>query len=86
MSCENIDNCGERRKSWLPAFSPFPSIFMTVNKDRDRYFNYIELLACKSMGESNTVVSAYTRYRHLQQYCSHPSKCFQVGPVQNFAL
>ena len=27
-----------------------------------------------SMGESNTVVSAYTMYRHLQQYCSHPSK------------
>ena len=26
-----------------------------------------------SMGESNTVVSTYTRYRHLQQYCSHPS-------------
>ena len=24
------------------------------------------------MGESSTVVSAYTRYRHLQQYCSHP--------------
>ena len=24
------------------------------------------------MGESNTVVSAYTMYRHLQQYCSHP--------------
>ena len=26
-----------------------------------------------SMGESNTVVSAYTLYRHLQQYCFHPS-------------
>ena len=26
-----------------------------------------------SMGESNTVVSAYTLYRHLQQYCSHKS-------------
>ena len=25
------------------------------------------------MGESNTVVSAYTMYRHLQQYCCHPS-------------
>ena len=24
------------------------------------------------MGENNTVVSAYTSYRHLQQYCSHP--------------
>ena len=27
------------------------------------------------MGESDTVVSAYTLYRHLQQYCSHPSNC-----------
>ena len=27
------------------------------------------------MGESNTIVSAYTLYRHLQQYCSHPSIC-----------
>ena len=27
------------------------------------------------MGERNTVVSAYTTYRHLQQYCSHPSIC-----------
>ena len=26
-----------------------------------------------SMGESNTDVSAYTLYKHLQQYCSHPS-------------
>ena len=25
-----------------------------------------------SVGESNTVVSAYTMYRHLQQYCSPP--------------
>ena len=24
------------------------------------------------MDESNTVVSAYTLHRHLQQYCSHP--------------
>ena len=25
------------------------------------------------MGDSNTGVSAYTMYRHLHQYCSHPS-------------
>ena len=29
------------------------------------------------MGESNTVVSAYTTYRHLQQYCSHPLHVFE---------
>ena len=27
------------------------------------------------MGESNTVVSAYTLYRLLQKYCSNPSIC-----------
>ena len=27
------------------------------------------------MGESNTVVSAYTMYGHLQQYCPHLSIC-----------
>ena len=25
------------------------------------------------MGESNTVISACTMYRHSQQFCSHPS-------------
>ena len=30
------------------------------------------------MGESNTVVSAYTLYRHLQQYCSLPLKYLSV--------
>ena len=32
------------------------------------------------MDESNTVVSAYTLYRHLQWYCSHPS--IYVSPIQ----
>ena len=31
------------------------------------------------MGQSNTVVSAYTMYRHLQQYCSHQSIHLAVG-------
>ena len=34
---------------------------------------YLTLINSISMDESNTVVSAYTLYRHLQQYCSHPS-------------
>ena len=33
------------------------------------------MLLDEPMDESNTVVSAYTMYRHLQQYCSHPSEC-----------
>ena len=39
------------------------------------------------MGENNTVVSAYIMYRHLQQYCSHPSigirMCFRCQPNVN---
>jgi hypothetical protein len=37
-----------------------------------------------SMRDSNTVVSAYTLYRHLQQYCSHSSiykYWFSVDPI-----
>ena len=26
-----------------------------------------------SMGECNTILSAYTKYRHLGWYCTHPS-------------
>ena len=37
--------------------------------------NTSRTLNSNSMGESNTVVSANTLYRHLQQYCSHPSLC-----------
>ena len=42
-------------------------------------FFYTKLWMCTlpivslSMGESSTIVSAYTMYRHLQQYCSLPS-------------
>ena len=25
-----------------------------------------------SMGECNTFLSAYTMYKHLEEYCSHP--------------
>ena len=37
-----------------------------------------------STAESNTVVSANTTYRHLQQYCSHPSIC--VRTILNYHL
>ena len=36
------------------------------------------------MGESNTVVSAYTMYKHLQQYCSHPSNNFTAVVLDSF--
>ena len=38
------------------------------------------------MDESNTVVSAYTTYKHLQQYCSHPSICEMYLIGQNVSL
>ena len=33
-------------------------------------------------GESKSSVSAYTLYRHLQYYCSHPSLCMTHALVQ----
>ena len=35
------------------------------------------------MGKSNTVVSTYTMYRHVQQYCSHPSIQETVDRTEN---
>ena len=40
----------------------FPTLFI---------YHYVHIII--SMGESNTFVSAFTLYRHIQQYCSHPS-------------
>ena len=25
--CDRVENTGKRRKCWLPAFSPFPTVF-----------------------------------------------------------
>ena len=37
-------------------------------------FKFVQIdIGSISMGESNTVVSAYTVYGYLKQYCSHPS-------------
>ena len=43
---------------------------------------------CKdtSMGESNTVVSAYTLYRHLQQYWSHPWTYFGLPGIDTIRI
>ena len=41
---------------------------------KNQSYNLINI----SMGVSNTVVSAYTTYRHFQQYCFHPSISLQV--------
>ena len=33
----------------------------------------------KSTAECNTIVSAYTMYRNLQEYCTHQTKCTVYG-------
>ena len=30
-------------------------------------------LICSPMGKCNTFLSTYTKYRHLEKYCTHPS-------------
>ena len=43
-------------------------------KDKSKHFSKSYFVACKSMGECYTVLHAYTTYRHLKWYCTHPSK------------
>ena len=54
-----------------------------VGEYRPRGFSCDKVLILNtiSMGESNTVVSAYTTYRHLQQYCFHPA----ISSINNFS-
>ena len=47
------------------------SLFSVLCKDFDFYAPH-GMIGGIWIGESNTVVSTYTMYRHLQQYCSHP--------------
>ena len=42
------------------------------SRTRRHLAEYVYYFAMKLKGESNTVVSTYTMYRHLQQYRSHP--------------
>ena len=38
----------KKRKSWLPAFSPFPRIFSTLfQRQRSSVLNYIQFFICK---------------------------------------
>ena len=74
--------CGKRRKCWLSAFSPFPTMiskgfFPRVFNSQDCVVNgslptlpnnkILDGSKLKSilMGECNTILSAYTKYRHL---------------------
>ena len=43
-----IENSGKRRKCWLPAFSPFPTMFSNPIKDKFRHLSHIQIVICKS--------------------------------------
>ena len=60
----------EKGKVWVNH--PFPSQTLFSKAVLVKVVRNLEVLLI-SMGESNTVVSAYTMYRHLHQYCSRPS-------------
>ena len=40
-------HCGKRRKCWLPAFSPFPTMFSTLSKTENSHFSNFYFVACK---------------------------------------
>ena len=79
-SANSLQNCGlvqiqsicRRQIKYMACLMEF--VFDKVESivDKKRKYRLPEFI---SMGESNTVVNAYTLYRHLQQYCSHPSIC-----------
>ena len=54
-------------------YTDFWSQKMEEKEMKSNIYDFFSPLAHISMGEGNTVVSAYTMLRHLQQYCSHPS-------------
>ena len=54
-----------REKKWLKKAIP------SFNDDKKKQTHVINNL----MGECNTVLSAYTKYRHLGYCCTHPPNC-----------
>ena len=40
-------HCAERRKYWLPAFSPFPTMFSTHSKENILLLSGIYFVICK---------------------------------------
>ena len=80
MACQTAIKMFTNHKMYFFTFHcliSWPRLSFNIIPDRAiqqyRQNGYYSLLIHISLGESNTVVSAYTMYRHLQQYCSHPS-------------
>ena len=61
----------------------FEAPSMTVHSSGQSEFYHKAII---SMGERNTIVSAYTLYRHLQKYWSHPSMCQECCPVYSRSI
>ena len=59
---ENIVRNGEN--AGKPGFLPFPQCFPPYERQISCLSN-ISFVTCKLIGECNTILSTYTRYRHL---------------------
>ena len=65
---DKVENCGKRRKCWIPAFSPFPSVFYSMT-DRSKSLlssaNGFNLVASKLMSFGKELFQSISRSQTL---------------------
>ena len=73
-----FEHCGKRRKCWLPAFSPFPTMFSTLPRTNFNIsFTFILSLANPLNLDRSKILLFGTEY--FFGVC----KCFQYSPFPN---
>ena len=71
-------HCGKRRKCWLPAFSPFPTMFSTVPKTN---FNFSVRIILSSAYAFNLDQSKILSFgKKLGSQCLLVLNCFENEP------
>ena len=67
-----IANCN----FFMKNLTPFHTSLTLNNLEKEAFWTHCDKRR-KSLGECNTILSAYTFYRHLGYYnCTHPSECW----------
>ena len=64
-----VNLCSSRRHTYVETIN------VKFSAAKGLFFDHSKRLKHNSMGECNTILSAYTKYRHLGQCCTHPSNC-----------
>ena len=69
---ESMDRCTGRRNITEILLKTVLDTIQSINKWKEG--TYWRTARSKSMGECNTILSAYTKYRHLGYCCTRPPK------------